>query len=61
MPEKNDQGIKSYDSKPKKKYDFSNVNLATGEGMQLEFASWDEMEEYFDAYNEACEKAGVVL
>jgi len=45
----------------KPKYDFSNVNLATGEGAQLSFDSWEEMDEYFDAYIDACEKAGIEL
>jgi len=61
MLDKNDQAFKSDDSKPKKKYDFSNVNLATGEGAQLSFDSFEEMDEYATAYIEACEKAGIAL
>jgi hypothetical protein len=49
------------DPLPKPKYDFSKVNLTTGEGMQLGFDSWEEMDAYFDAYAEACEKAGINL
>jgi hypothetical protein len=49
------------DTQPASKYDFSNVNLATGEGAQLEFDSWEEFEEYADAYADECEKQGIPL
>jgi len=42
-------------------FDFSNVNLATGEGMQLKFNSLEEMDAYADAFIEACDKAGITL
>ena len=59
MPENKVEPLANADQPLKPKYDFSNVNLVTGEGMQLGFDSWEEMEEYFDAYAEACEKAGI--
>jgi hypothetical protein len=61
VADKNDQGIKSDDSNAKQKYDFSGVNLATGEGMQQSFSSVEEMDEYIHAFNEECEKAGITL
>jgi hypothetical protein len=58
MAEENKIQSMSEADQPKPKYDFSKVNFATGEGAQLEFDSWDEMEAYFDAYDEASKKAG---
>jgi hypothetical protein len=46
-------------SKPK--FDFSNVNLATGEGLSLEFDSWEELEEEGRAFIEECKKQGVPI
>jgi len=46
---------------PKPKYDFSKVNLATGEGLSLEFDSWEELEEEGRAFIEECKKQGVHL
>jgi hypothetical protein len=57
MPKENDQSTS--DTHPTPKYDFSNVNLVTGEGMQLEFDSWEEMDAYFDAFNDECDKRGI--
>jgi len=61
MPNENKIESTSKSDQQKQKFDFSKVNLATGEGMKEIFDSWDEMDEYFDAYAEACEKAGVPL
>jgi hypothetical protein len=37
-------------------YDFSNVDFVTGEGSKHSYDSWEEMEAYFDAYQEAEDK-----
>jgi hypothetical protein len=59
MPKEKVESVSNTIPAPKPKYDFTNVNLETGEGMQVEFSSWDEMDEYFDAFADACDKAGV--
>jgi hypothetical protein len=45
---------------PKSKYDFSKVNLVTGEGMQTEYSSLEEMSKYLAAFAEECERAGIL-
>jgi hypothetical protein len=57
MPKENEQFTS--DTQPTPKYDFSNVNLVTGEGMQSKFQSEEEMDAYFDAFNDECDKRGI--
>jgi hypothetical protein len=61
MPENKVEPLANADQLPKPKYDFTDVNLETGEGMQLEFDSWEEDEAYGRAFIEECEKQGVPL
>jgi len=43
------------------KYDFTGVDLETGEGAQLEFNSLEEMVAYTKAFNAMCDKMGVKI
>jgi hypothetical protein len=61
MPENKAEPLANEDQPLKPKYDFSKVNLATGEGMQLKYDSWDEIDAYGKAFIEECKKQGVPL